>query len=59
MLELEVDNSLKSYYDKIFYNEKENQEKLFIKPNRQFKNIVQKLSHKNTKKALDLGYRSR
>ena len=49
-------NSLKEYYDNIFKSEKENQEKLFISPNRQFKSLVKKFENINNKKALDLGY---
>lgn len=50
------ENPLKKYYDDIFYNEKENQEKLFMIPNRKFKSLVKKFKYNNEKKALDLGY---
>lgn len=50
------ENSLKDYYDNIFYTEKENQEKLFVTPNKQFKNLVKQFKFNCDKTALDLGY---
>jgi len=50
------DENLKNYYENIFKRSEENSEKLFKKPNNDFKILVNKYKTTEQKHALDLGY---
>lgn len=53
---IKKDPPLKDYYNNLFRTKKENQEKLFSPPNKQFRKLVKQFKFNYDKKALDLGY---